>query len=331
MKIEKLPSGSYRVRKTIDKKTYTFIFENKPTQKEILKEIQSINTNANLPQKGTFKDYANKYISIKEEVLSPSTIRSYYTIVRGLSNEFLSKQLKSITAADVQAEINQLAVTKAAKTVKNYHGFISAVMDLYNPCLQLRTTLPQKEKKEVYIPTDEEVKAVLNECKGKSYELAIRLGIYGMRRSEVCAVTSDDLNGNMLSINKALVQNKENKFVLKPYGKTTSSNRTIYIDDYAAQLLKEQGKGFNGYPNRILDDLHSIQDKLKLNRFKYHSLRHYYASIAHSLGVPDSYIMEAGGWASDNVLKTVYRHAQKDKNEDMMKFTAEYIQEQIIN
>lgn len=331
MKVVKLPSGSYRVRKMIDGKSHSFTFDHKPTQKEILKEIQNIDDSKDFISKGTFDDYASKYLEIKEEVLSPSTIRSYFTIKKGLSNEFSKKQLKNLTAADVQAEINRLAVNRSPKTVRNYHGFISAVLDLYRPDLQLRTTLPQKENKEVNIPTDEEVKQILEACKGHSYELAIRLGIYGLRRSEVCAVTSDDLNGNLLTINKSLVQDKDNKFVVKNFGKTTSSTRTIYIDDYAAQLLREQKKGFNGYPNCILDYLHALQDRLQIPRFKFHSLRHYYASVAHSLGVPDSYIMEAGGWSSDHVLKAVYRHAQKDKNEDMMKFTAEYMSEQLFS
>ena len=33
MKIEKLPSGSYRIRKMYKGKTYTVIFDYKPTQK----------------------------------------------------------------------------------------------------------------------------------------------------------------------------------------------------------------------------------------------------------------------------------------------------------
>lgn len=36
MKIEKLPSGSYRVRKMYKGKMYTVIFEGKPTQKEAM-------------------------------------------------------------------------------------------------------------------------------------------------------------------------------------------------------------------------------------------------------------------------------------------------------
>jgi hypothetical protein len=37
--------------------------------------------------------------------------------------------------------------------------------------------------------------------------------------------------------------------------------------------------------------------------------------------------MAAGVRKTDHVLKSVYRHAQKDKEEDMMKFASKYISE----
>ena len=39
MKIEKVPSGSYRVRKMYKGKMYTVIFEGKPTQKQAMLEM----------------------------------------------------------------------------------------------------------------------------------------------------------------------------------------------------------------------------------------------------------------------------------------------------
>ena len=53
--------------------------------------------------------------------------------------------------------------------------------------------------------------------------------------------------------------------------------------------------------------------------------------MAHSLGIPDSYVMKSGGWKSDHVLKAVYRHAMRDKEEDMMKFASNYIDEVLNN
>lgn len=39
MKIEKLPSGSYRIRKMYKGKMYTVIFDYKPTQKEAMQAM----------------------------------------------------------------------------------------------------------------------------------------------------------------------------------------------------------------------------------------------------------------------------------------------------
>ena len=45
MKIEKLPSGSYRIRKTYKGKTYAVIFDHKPTQKEAMQAMQAMAAN----------------------------------------------------------------------------------------------------------------------------------------------------------------------------------------------------------------------------------------------------------------------------------------------
>ena len=34
----------------------------------------------------------------------------------------------------------------------------------------------------------------------------------------------------------------------------------------------------------------------------------------HAIGVPDQYILQRGGWASDGVMKTVYRNAISDES-----------------
>ena len=56
---------------------------------------------------------------------------------------------------------------------------------------------------------------------------------------------------------------------------------------------------------------------MNLPHFRFHDLRHYCASIQHAMGIPDAYIMQRGGWGSDTVLKNVYRHALKDKSDEM--------------
>lgn len=329
MKIEKLPSGSYRIRKMYKGTTYTVTFDYKPTQKEAMQamaaELDKIKSSA--PHM-SFEAASNKYIEVKSNVLSPSTIGGYRSTIRNLSAEFKQQNINDITPITIQKEINDYSATHSPKTVRNAHGFISAVLGMFRPELSISTTLPQKRKNEAYIPSDEDVKRILTRAKGTRYEIPLLLATFGLRRSEICALTIEDLVGNTLTINKALVENEHGEFVIKST-KTTAGTRKIYIPDYLANLIQEKGTIYDHSPNQIYENLCKYQKELNIPHFKLHALRHYYASMSHSLGIPDSYIMESGGWKSDSTLKAVYRHAMDGKKEEMQEFAAQYITELI--
>lgn len=315
MKIEKRPSGSYRVRKMYKGQMYTVSFEHKPTQKEAMlamaDELQKVQKKH---ESLTFQAAAEEYIESKRNVLSPSTIRGYAGIMRQIPEKFLSENIHDITALDVQAEINRMAKGHSPKTVRNHHGFISAVLGVFCPSLKLTTTLPQKLKQEPYIPTDEDVKRVLAYSMGTEYEVPIILACYGLRRSEICALESQDINGDVVSITKAMVQNEKREWVIKTT-KTTASTREIIIPVEIAEKIKERGYVYRGAPERITKFLLSTQKKLNIPAFSIHKLRHYFASKMSSLNVPEADIIQMGGWETDHVMKAVYRHAMKDENQ----------------
>lgn len=320
MTIDKLPSGSYRIRHQINGRRYTVTVPYKPTKKEAYKLIQEKINGADLLRK-TFKDCAEEYISGKSHTLSPATIRGYSTVLRMMPEKLKMAEIGTITAWDVQVYIDQLtAEGKTPKTVRNYHGFISAVLATFAPETQLSTQLPQRTKNDEYTPSDNDVRRILDAAKGTDYEIPLRLACYGLRRSEICALTSADLDGNLLTINKAKVLGTDRKWYIKST-KTTESTRTIIIDDDLATLIRDTGKIFDGYPNRIYWHLRKTQDALGIPRFPLHYLRHYYASTAHALGIPDAVIMETGGWKTDHVMKRVYRHA-KDTADEQAKLIA---------
>lgn len=127
---------------------------------------------------------------------------------------------------DIKKEINDYSVDRSPKTVRNAHGFISAVLGMFRPGLNISTTLPQKVKKDEYMPTDDDVKRILQRAKGTKFEIPLLLATFGLRRSEICALTLDDLNGNTLTINKALVTNGEDLIVKTT--KNTAGTRTIF-------------------------------------------------------------------------------------------------------
>lgn len=323
MKIEKLPSGSYRIRKMYKGKTHTVVFSYKPTQKEAM---QAMAAELDKVQHGrhdelTFKAASEKYIESKKNILSPSTIRGYSGIVRQISNAFLDNNIYDITTLDVQSEMNRIAGYCSPKTVRNHHGFISAVLGAFRPDLKLNTTLPQKVKRDPYIPSDDDVKKILGYAKGTEYEIPIILACYGMRRSEICALTPDDINGDIVSITKAKVQDENLEWVIKTT-KTTASTRDIVIPMEIADKIRAKGYVYNGHPGEITKFLAASQKKLGIPLFSIHKLRHYFASKMSAMNIPEEDILRSGGWETAYVMKGVYRHAMEDKNKDAQRAAA---------
>ena len=311
-KIEQLPSGSFRIRKTVNGQTISKVFDHRPTQKEITVALAA--EIENVAPKKAFVSCAKKYVESKNKVLSPNVVKLYNDYIdAALPKWFLDIKMNEMTQVQIQTVINDYSKDHKPKTVRNLHGFISAVIKMYRPNMIIRTTLPQRQKYEPYVPSSDEVKQILDMSVGTQYHIPFQLGILGMRRGEICALTLDDLDGNTVKINKALALNDDNKFVVKPTPKTDESNREIYIPDALAKEIKETGYIFIGFPNMLLKALHRYQKKLGIPSFRFHDLRHFYASYAHSMGMSDADIMKSGGWKSDHVMKNVYRHAMKDK------------------
>ena len=318
MKVEKVSESTYRVRKTYKGTRYDVYFDHIPDDKEIMIAVsERLQNSENGAIKGTFEAYCDKYIESKRNVLSPSTLGGYQKCKRCLTDGFKAMKLCDIQQIDVQNEINDYAKDHSPKSVRNLHGFISAVLGMFRPSLNLNTALPQKKKKENVVPITEQVEKILKASEGSIYHIPFQLAILGMRRSEICAVTLDDIHGNILTINKTLVYDENNHLITRDNTKTEESTREIFIPDTLVAEINQAGKIYDQTPPTLVAALHRYQDMLGIERFRLHDFRCYYASYAHSLGIPDVYIMKAGGWKTDHVMKTVYRNALKDKNEEM--------------
>ena len=311
MKIERLPSGKYRVRKQINKRTVTLTFDRKPTQAEVLR-IMSERAET-IPLKGSFQSRAEEYIHLRNDVISPSTIPGYESTLNNLPEWFRMMDISCITQADIQRLVNEHSANHAPKTTHNVHGFVSAVIGQFRPNMKIHTTLPQEVVYEPYTPSYEEVKMILDESKDDiRYHIPFELALMGLRRSEICALTLDDIDGNLLTINKAKVKDRDGKWVIKTT-KTRNSTRKVYIPDFLVEEIKDKGEIFNGYPNTILVALNRYQDKLGIPRFRLHDCRHFFASYAHDKGMSDADIIATGGWKTDYTMKRVYRHEMKAK------------------
>ena len=314
MTIDLRPSGNYRIREMQDGKTVSITVDHKPKTKEATRLIQKKMTG--ISDKTPFGIAAEKYIDSKTNVLSPSSIRGYRTILKcQIPSDFADIPIERINLPRIQSLINKAANTYSAKTVRNLSGFVMSVCSFYG--LDLKSpTLPRKENKEEYIPSQEDIQRILTEVKGTKYEVPFILGTLGLRRSEICALAPEDLNGNVLFINKALVLNENNEWTLKHITKTDKSTRQIVVPEYVAELIRTNG-ACPCTPHSLYWKLQRVQMSLGIHRFPFHKLRHFFASYLHEQGFSDKQIEALGGWKSDYTLKKIYQHEmemEKAKN-----------------
>lgn len=317
---KKLPSGKYRCliftgMENGKRKYKSFTAatkkeaELKATQYMMDKdEEKKVKGNKNL-----FRNELEKYILAKEAVLSPSTIRGYRNIQRMLEEKysrFCEMKLSHISQKDVQEVINDLSKTKFPKTVRNYHGLISSVIGS-------NLALNKKVQPELYIPSDGEIQALVNAVNGTELEIPVLLGAFCMmRRGEICGLAMDDIKGNTIHVHHSLVLGTDKEWHLKA-PKTETSDRYIEAPAFVTDRIREVGHITNLNPHSITIMFQRVLDRNNINHFRFHDLRHYSASIRHALGIPDAYIMADGGWRSDKVLKSVYRHALDDRKKEM--------------
>lgn len=184
--------------------------------------------------------------------------------------------------------------------------------------MALNTSLPQKVRPKIYVPSDEEIQRLLHYLHGDEMELPVLLAAFGpMRRGEISALDSANISGNIVHVCQNMVLTEDNTWIIR-HPKSYAGDRFIYYPDFVAEKWEgKTGLLTNLNPNNITDRFREILEAADLPHFRFHDLRHYAASIMHALNIPDGYIMKRGGWENDNVLKSVYRHAMESKEREM--------------
>lgn len=261
----------------------------------------------------TVSEAVLRHIEAKAGVISPSTLKSYYSTLRNHveGTQFGSVYLNDLTTKDIQIWVSDLSRTLAPKSVKNMETLIHAAVEMFLPDFKWKVTLPQAVPARLYCPSDKDIKHLLTYLKENDLELyrTCLLAAFGpMRRSEICALTTADIKGKLVTVNKAMVYDEVGNLVIKTT-KTVSSNRVIEYPDFAIDAISGiDGRIITSAPDVLSNRFKRTVKRLGGPRFRLHDLRHYAASIMHAIGVPDQYIMQRGGWATDVVMKRVYRN-----------------------
>ena len=312
MKVQKLTNGKYRIRPMINGRQMCFTFDHRPNKNEIDKIIAENTSEAYTGKSERMKNCIEMYIESKDSVLSPATVKAYRNYLKNMPAWFLDLKLSEVNTYRVQSLINEYTKTHSVKYTRNVTALVTATMHTFAPETIIHTTLPKKAVQSEYRPTDEDIKRILAEAQGTKFEVALWLACFGLRRSEQICLSEDDLDGNILTISKAMVQSSSGEWVTKET-KTAASVRQIMLPDNVVELIHKNGF-YTGHPNSIVCWLYKTEDRLGIPRFSLHYFRHYFASKMSTI-TDEATVLELGGWRTDFVFKRNYRYAMKDNVE----------------
>lgn len=324
MKAKRLPSGSYNV--TVYSHTENgkrkYISVTAPTK--ALAELRASELKATKKRRMrsniTVLDAVNGYISAKEGVLSPSTIRGYVRMRDHNIEEIAQKRVNNLTSEDLQIFVSNLSSELSPKTVRNVYGLVSASLALYAPDMSFRVTLPAKQIKRPVSPSDDDIRALYKSAY-PTLRICIGLAMCGLRRGEICAVRYEDIDGTMLHVHADMVKDQHGNWLYKDRTKTPDGDRYVQLPQF---VLDDIGTG-TGYVADIQPDTLSKQfikyrDRLGIN-IRLHDIRHYFASSA-ALIMPDTYLADMGGWSRSGAaptMKSVYKNNIKSMSEHYQK------------
>jgi len=312
MKPIKLKNGKWRIRPMINGHQMCFTFDYRPTKAEIDKIIVENTSETYTGKSERMKNCIEMYIESKDSVLSPATVKAYRNYLKNMPAWFLDLKLSEVNTYRVQSLINEYTKTHSVKYTRNVTALVTATMHTFAPETIIHTTLPKKAVQSEYRPTDEDIKRILTEAQGTKFEVALWLACFGLRRSEQICLSEDDLDGNILTISKAMVQSSSGEWVTKET-KTAASVRQIMLPDNVVELIHKNGF-YTGHPNSIVCWLYKTEDRLGIPRFSLHYFRHYFASKMSTI-TDEATVLELGGWRTDFVFKRNYRYAMKDNVE----------------
>jgi len=221
----KLPSGSYRCQiydytDSNGKRHYRSFTAKTKKEAEYLATTYKIDNNSNNQSNLniTLKEAMQNYCSMKSNVLSPTTLVNYKRLIGNAYENYLSLPISKFNAELIQKWVNEYSIGRSPKTVRNAYGFLYVVLKACSPNLHIAITLPQKIKPRLYVPTDDDIRAVLNYYKENDRDMliAVYLAAFGtLRRSEVCALTAADIDGNTIHINKARVSSEKKRTTMR--------------------------------------------------------------------------------------------------------------------
>lgn len=301
----------------------------------------------------TIGGFLNKFYADYVEQSVAETTQRRYDEFSGLHiiPEIGNVKLQDIKPAEIQALYTRLIKKGLSQsTVLKVHRFLHLAFKYaiawgylrFNPADGVKA--PSPERKEMVIPTDKEIKMLLNATRGKPMYWPIYIGsTTGMRLGEICGLqeksvdlkekkyivqqTLKRINGKLiLKTTKTAGSRRPVPFLpgtieeLKKYSKERARNRLKYGPKYKDAgyfLQREHGQAMQ--PDDVSKAFKKlIRDFGMSEDITFHSLRHYHATWLFLQGVPIKVVSERLGHSSVRITLDIYSHVLPDMQKDII-------------
>ena len=274
----------------------------------------------------TVHDAIDGYITAREGVLSPSTVLGYRRMLDRYYEPIAVRKIRKLNSADVQKFVSDLASKVSPKTVSNVYGLLTASVALYAPEIHWSIKLPTRAKKRPTVANSDQIRA-LYDAASPNLKKAIALSAFtSMRRGEICALLYGDIDGDIAHVHADLVRGPDG-WHRKETPKTSDSDRFVRLPHNVVELIgtgEPTERVVPITPDSITELFGELRDKLEIP-IRFHDLRHYFASIAAVLGIPDAYTESFGGWRpGSRVMKSVYQNVISDERDSYSEKMGKY-------
>ena len=293
----------------------------KATRKECLEEAVALKLGqktAVAVSSGTLNEAIDHYIESRQNVLSPSTIRGYRMIQRNRFQSMMKRRLSDVRPDQWQRAVNTEARLCSAKTLTNAWRFISSVIS-EETGERISVRLPQVPAADRPWLTPEQIPIFLDAIHGHSIEIMCLLALSSLRRSEILALTWNDIDmkAGQIHVRGAAVYNEDYQLVQKRTNKNKTSARIVPIIPPLRDAL-ELAERKSEYvctlsPRSAYEHINRCCRKAGLPEVGIHGLRHSFASLAYHLGMPEKVAMQIGGWSDSKTMHDIYTHISQSE------------------
>ena len=285
-------------------------------------------------EKMTFDNLADEWLEYKKNSIKEST---YYNYLLCIEN-YLKPNLKNINLNETISYndlINKLSETLAPKTIKDIITVLKSIFKYYEEEYEThlkikKANVPKLAKENLKILTKTEKNNMESYCikHNDLKEIGIIICLNtGLRIGEICGLKWKDINfeEKVINVQRTVERIYDKKshttkiIVGKP--KTDSSIRSIPISNKLLGLLKPIKKKYKDdyyvlsgnekciEPRDYQYYFKALLKKLKIKPYKFHILRHTFASECIEVGMDVKSLNEILGHSNVNITLNTYVHS----------------------